>query len=228
MKPGRDARAQDGRPPGKAGPGRKRFLDWEADHRIRNSLQLVASLLSTEAREVGNTDAAACLKDAAARINAIARLHDSLSSASGEAVELTSYLEAICADVRVASGCDRRGVDLHVQGDAVWLASERALLIGLIVNELTTNAIKYAYPDGGGAVRVRVESEDAFAHYVVTVEDDGPGLVPGATSPDRLHGLQIIDRLASRLGGLLRVGSPRREHGLTVEVLVPRRAAGGR
>lgn len=179
------------------------MLAKEIHHRVKNGLQLVASLLSMQGRTSKIPEVRNALADAEMRVIAVARVYDHLSETAGVAtVELGSFLSELCASL-VASAPKH---SLSFQCDeALPAPSERAIYLGLIVNELVTNAVKYAYPDDGGAIIVRVRSErDDWLR--VEVIDHGVGLPDDGAPGDRIGlGAQLSEMLATLLGGKLRI-----------------------
>ncbi len=173
----------------------------EAHHRVKNSLQLVASMLANHARHSPDRALAGELTEAARRVVAVARLHEHLQDTPEGPVEVAGYLAEICGDLTATAGYgpDDQRVCLHSEN--AQLPAAEAIALGLIVNELVTNALKHAYPAGGGLIEVN------FAHLArglqLTVADHGVGL-PGA-GRQRLGGLglSLVHQFAARLKGLL-------------------------
>jgi two-component sensor histidine kinase len=181
----------------------KDLLLREIDHRVKNSLALVASLLGMQERTASSVEAKAVLAAASARLMSIARIHEQLyKSADIAIVEFDSYLAGLCDDL--VSSLGRAGkIDFGVDVDRLSLAVDRAVPLGLITVELVTNAIKHArHPSGLSTIRVTCRREDG--HFLLTVADDGPGLPEdfdaGATG--RL-GMRLVRTLVRQLGGSL-------------------------
>ena len=180
----------------------------ETSHRVKNSLGLVASLLELQARDADEIEVAMALREARARIDAIAEVHDRIWRSEEQAdVDLAELLPRIVAGLRPQAPEIR--VDLDVQ--PIALSSERAMSVGLLVTELVTNAFKHAYSDRRGVVRVsaRTTSKDAVE---LAVEDEGLGLPAGFDPSDRNRaslGLRVATSLAAQLGGRLAASSGR-------------------
>ncbi len=175
---------------------RRELLVREADHRIRNSLQLVASLLTLQRSRLKYPQAAAALDEAIARVSAVAESHRALhQSPDLRTVTLGRMLSDLCEHVgrlstTVAIGCSS---EPDIQLDA-----ERAIPLGLIVNELLTNAFRHAYPGGkGGMVRLRAASAGEF--FEITVSDDGVGMTEGQTGDRGGLGKTIINALVRQI-----------------------------
>ncbi len=177
----------------------REILVREADHRIKNSLQLVASLLTLQRSRLKLPEAVAALDQAIARVFTVAETHRALlESADLRTVVLGRMLADICEHLgqlsnTVAIGCT---CEAGIEMDA-----ERAIPLGLIVSELLTNAFRHAYPPGvRGMVRVRADREgDAIT---VTVSDEGVGIakdVEPAAGTERSLGSTIVQALLRQI-----------------------------
>ncbi len=155
----------------------------EVNHRVANSLQLITSLIEMQARRVADPGARLMLRQAAERVEAVTMVHRRLYTGDDvEFVEMDAYLTGLIDELERAThtadalqpvGCDvaRR---IALQADPLRVETDKAVPLGLIVNELVTNALKYAYPkDEPGQVRVNLRR--AGAALQLTVEDDGIG-----------------------------------------------------
>jgi two-component sensor histidine kinase len=193
----------------------KSLLLEEVAHRTKNDLTLIASLLTMQARSQADEAARTALEAAVGRIHTLAKAQDRLQlSDHGEAIDLGRYLEDICA----ALGELLRGVRpiaIRVRSDRVEIAPSQATSIGLIVNELVTNALKYAYPqDQGGTIEVTLDRADDG--LLLGVRDDGVGCPQDA--PEGI-GSRVIRLLAAQLNGeVSRRPAPR---GCAVSLRIP-------
>jgi two-component sensor histidine kinase len=183
----------------KAALDRHQVLLKEINHRVKNSLQIVSSMLHLQASTAGNDSVTAQLADASNRVSAIGRAYERLAyDADVENIDLGAYLQAVCADaINASSNCK-----LHFDGaDGIWLYADRAISLALIVNELVTNAVKYAFSNrDGGHIYVRLARQDANS-ALVSVRDDGIGLSPDFDlSLSKGLGMQIVTALAKQLG----------------------------
>jgi two-component sensor histidine kinase len=153
--------------------GRDQLLLKEVNHRIGNSLQIVSAVLQLQAMGSENPEVTHGLQAASGRIAAIARAHQRLSASDTiETLDLGSYLTAVCEDI-----CDATpGCEIAVAAAAgIHLASDKAFHVVLLVNELITNAAKYAYPSGHCRIWVGT-ARGADDITVVSVRDEGIGL----------------------------------------------------
>ncbi|MFN3399227.1 MAG: sensor histidine kinase [Ferrovibrio sp.] len=176
------------------------LLAQEIDHRVMNSLQLVSGLLTLQSKAQPDGDTKLQLMQAAGRVNMIAMVHRHiyLTEGIGE-TNCRGYLQRVCHDLSAIPQAVGRG-DIEVTSDDATLATDQIVALGLIVNELLTNAIKY------GEGRISVDFIASQNGCVLTVGDEGPGLPEGKPPPSR-HGLgmTVIAALVTRLKGELKV-----------------------
>jgi len=195
----------------------QKVLLEEINHRAKNSLQLVSSMLQLQAKGVGDAEIGKHLAVAAGRVSAVGRLYARLAHDSNlERIDLGAYLREVCRDLE--SSQPQCGVHAEVMND-IPFAPEKAVHLGLIVNELVTNACKYAYPGGtGGQVWVCVVREAEIVR--MSVRDEGVGL-PHDYIADSTNGLgmRIVRSLTSQLGASLSIN--RRTPGTEFVLVVP-------
>jgi two-component sensor histidine kinase len=172
----------------------------EVNHRVGNSLQLIASLLTLQSSASKGGDVKAALADATGRVLAVAQLHRRLyTSDDVKQVSVDQYLTGLVEDLR-RSAENNQLAQLTIEVDPINVHPDRAVAIGVIVNELVTNAQKYAYPEGKGPIRVQLKSQGA-SEARVTVEDDGAGYPESdAPAPTGL-GQRIVNAMAAKLDG---------------------------
>lgn len=178
------------------------LLLQEVNHRVANSLQIIASLTSLQEGTLSDPAARAVLAAVRHRVAAVAQVHRRLyTSADVRTVALNDYLGGLLAEISRSvetAHIDFRAVPLEVPPD-------RAVSLGVILSELVTNALKYAYPDlrQGGPIRVTLGREGDSG--LLRVEDDGVGGA-GAEFPSGTGlGRRIVQSMASAIGGLVEV-----------------------
>jgi two-component sensor histidine kinase len=193
------------------------MMATEIDHRVMNSLQLVSGLLSMQSRSHSEDDVATQLKQAANRVSAIARVHQHIYLSEGiEHVDVAQYLQRVCADLSEMLQSSGRG-EIEVSGVGVKLPTARIVAIGLIINELVTNAIKY----GQGQVAVRFS--DTGSGFRLDVCDEGPGLTAAQPlAPGRGFGMKMVRLLVDQMKGELSHGPQDNGRGLRMSVNFPR------
>jgi two-component sensor histidine kinase len=179
---------------------RAEVLLAEVNHRVANSLQLVAVLVRMQTNSVTDTAAKDALRETQSRINAISLIHKSLYT-SGDVtnVALNDYLGAMLSNLETAMKKDGYTAILKFYLEPISLPTDASVSLGVAVQELVTNAFKYAYPDDKpGEVRVRLKRlGDGKAE--LTVEDDGVGIAPNATHAGTGLGSKIIRTMATTL-----------------------------
>ena len=168
----------------------------EVNHRVANSLQLISSLIELQARKIIDKDAQDMLRRAAERVDAVALVHRRLYTSNDvEFVDMDQYLAGLIDELRRAVETEERRGDIQLDVEPIRVETDKAVSIGLIVNELVTNALKYAYPDGGGPIRV-VFAKRAGAEVQLVVEDDGIGYPDGAAPRGSGLGAMIVNAMA--------------------------------
>ena len=167
------------------------MLLHELAHRVANNFASVASLIRRRANLVDDAEARSVLNEAVEQVMVLARVHSRLRTAGDDvSLDAKSFLEELCDDLKALIA---RSEPLAIECTAVsrCLSVSQAIPLGLIVNELVTNAVKYAFPDGRpGTIRVSLE-EEAGGHLCLGVEDDGVGLRSGRAQGTGL-GLDLL------------------------------------
>jgi two-component sensor histidine kinase len=198
---------------------RYQVLLREVNHRVKNSLQVVTSMLLLQANAVGDPDLSERLNEAASRVNAVGRAYERLAyTADYEKIDLIEYLRQIVGDLEpTVAPCT---ITFAASG-AIQFAADRAILVGLIVTELASNAGKYAYPDGaGGPIWVTVQLQSDKQTILVSVRDQGTGLPLdfNPASSKRL-GSRLVNALSKQVGGEL--SRPTSPAGANFTLLIP-------
>ena len=167
----------------------------EVNHRIANSLQLISSLIELQARRIADPAARDMLKHAADRVEAVTMVHRRLyTSGDVEAVAMDQYLAGLVEELGRLSVSDERRIDVKLAAEPIRVHTDKAVSLGLIVNELVTNALKYAYPDRDGEIRVRFARENGAITLVV--EDDGVGTQASSVPKGSGLGTMIVNAIA--------------------------------
>lgn len=197
----------------------KDLLLREVNHRIMNSLQLLSSVLALQRRRILDPEARSQFEQARRRIQALAMVHRRLHRRdTTELVEFGHFLEELCADVARTLGSDERPMPVEVTADPVEISADKVIPLALIVNELLTNAFKYALPRTG-ARSLRVAAvRDAGGMLIVSVSDNGPGLPPDFEQRAGL-GVKLVQTLLLQLRGTMETASD--STGTTMTVIVP-------
>jgi len=167
----------------------------ELQHRVKNNLQLIVSFLALQNRRSESEETRQRIAAAMDRVMAIGLAHDQLSfKDSASSVYMRDYLTALCANINP----QQARISLSVQVENASMPLDRAVPVGLIVNELVTNSAKYAFGDNGGIIAISFRVNESLGEAEVVVEDNGRGVQearPGG------FGLRLVDMLADQLGG---------------------------
>jgi two-component sensor histidine kinase len=175
----------------------RELLLREVNHRVGNSLQIIASLLHLQANSATQDDVKAALTNAMGRVAAVAQVHRRLyTSQDLKSVLLNQYLEALLDDLRRSAEGNRMS-RLTLKAEPIEIDPDRAVAIGIIANELVMNAVKYAYPDGAGPIHVdlRLEGND----IVLSIGDDGVGTNVKSDPRSTGMGQRIVSAMATKL-----------------------------
>src|SRR5271163_4600662 len=183
---------------------RHQFLVKEMNHRVKNSLGLVVSMLRLQARENIDPEFAQQLEDATLRVGAIARVHEQLYQSSDvERFDVGRYIEAICKDL----GASFAQCEIHVQAQpGIVISTDRAISSALIVNELVSNAAKHAYQNqDAGNVWVNIATT-GVDNFFIAIRDEGGGLPEGFQFGEgKGLGARMVRALAEQLNASLEV-----------------------
>lgn len=195
----------------------------EMNHRVANSLALVTSLLRLQASSAQHEETRQVLQETQNRISAIAGMHRSLySNDKISTVDMKPYIAALVNDLSETVGTPQSKATISVELDDIEMAADKAVTVGMIVTELATNALKYAYTeDQAGEIRVvfrRLDEKSAR----LAVEDDGTGI--GNSTPGKGGGsstglgTRIVRSMASAIGSGIEY--PERTVGTVAQVVV--------
>ncbi|MEI6203351.1 MAG: histidine kinase dimerization/phosphoacceptor domain -containing protein [Enhydrobacter sp.] len=182
----------------------KAILLQEVQHRVANSLQIIASILMQSARKVQSEETRGHLRDAHSRLMSIAEVQRHLAASRLGDVELRPYLVQLCKSLSASMIHDAKVLSIEVVVDDSVTQADISVSLGLIVTELVINALKHAFP-GHRAGKIVVEYGSHGANWTLSVRDNGIGMQPA--SADRKPGLgtNIVEALAKRLDAEVQV-----------------------
>jgi two-component sensor histidine kinase len=169
----------------------------ELQHRVKNDLQAVISLIGMESRRTGSDEARRILEELRGRIETLRLAHSRLYEASQVGtVELGGYLRELCGNFVALYGRRPAGpIVLNARTDEVYVSHDVAVSVGLIVNEFITNSAKHAFPKRAGTITLDLRAPQSGS-IELRLADDGVGLAPKGT---RSSGLKLIEMLARQL-----------------------------
>ncbi len=197
---------------------RNAMLMQEIDHRVKNSLQVVASMLRLQGRRVTDGEAGKALVAARQRVMAIAAVHEQLYRASGtDMVNVGVFLKGLCASLAQNKPDNIAAVEVSVKDGDLYLPSAKAMQMGVIVSELVANSFKHAYPprQQGG---VHVEAFTTDGDICLRIRDAGVGMAFGNAGGTGL-GMRLVRGVVDQLGATMTMGPGT---GTALEVRIPR------
>ncbi|WP_394825772.1 sensor histidine kinase [Pendulispora albinea] len=198
----------------------REILLQEVHHRVKNNLQVISSLINIQLRKLEERASRSALEECQTRVQAIALIHEKLYQFQDYArVPFSEYAKSLAGNVLHAAGIAPANISLELAVEDLTIAVDRAIPCGLVLNELMTNALKHAFPDGRcGTIRVTL-SRLGGGFLRLSVRDDGIGL-PADTDFRRTGslGLQLVSTLAEQLEGTVSVHN---ELGTTFELTFP-------
>ncbi|PTQ91057.1 sensor histidine kinase [Agitococcus lubricus] len=180
----------------------------EVYHRVKNNLQVIQSLLNMESRVLTEEPARIALADIASRVSAMALVHEKLyQSGNLSRLSLAEYLRDLVKQLQHAGSIDSRRISISLAIDDIRMGIDTAIPLGLLINELVTNSLKHAFPEGRmGHISIRVEQQKEG--MLLTIKDDGIGLPPDfVLERTRSMGLKLTRSLAKQLNGTVTMHS---------------------
>jgi two-component sensor histidine kinase/sensor domain CHASE-containing protein len=182
----------------------KEILLKEIHHRVKNNLQVISSLLDLQARAAHDEETRRLLSESQGRVRSMALIHERLYGSGSDAVNFADYARDLVAHLRHSLSGDSERVAVAVDIAEAALDMDLSVPCGLVINELLTNALKHAFPDGrAGSVVVSLRRRPGGS-LELRVADDGVGLPPGVDpeKPSTL-GLRIVNILCAQMRGTL-------------------------
>ena len=181
----------------------KDVLLQEMQHRVANSLQIIASILLLKARAVSSEETRQHLKDAHQRVMSVAEVQRHLHTSEGiDQIEVSSYLTKLCGSLASSMVGESQPIAVKVMADTGMIGSDKAVSLGLIVTELVINAVKYAFPVAKEDAMILVTYEIDVLDWKLTVSDNGVG--KAATPPGQQGlGTAIVQALVKQLDAVM-------------------------
>ena len=194
----------------------KSILLQEVQHRVANSLQIIASVLMQSARNVQSEETRTHLRDAHSRVMSIATLQKQLAATRLGDVELRPYFTQLCESLGASMIRDHDRQTIEVHTDESVVQADVSVSLGLIVTELVINALKHAFPGGRGG-KIRVDYLSHGPNWTLSVGDDGVGIPEDLASAAPGLGTSIVEALAKQLHARVHVADAR--PGTTVSII---------
>jgi chemotaxis protein methyltransferase CheR len=209
----------------------KEMLLQEMQHRVANSLQIIAAILLLKARTVQSEETRLHLRDAHQRVMSVAAVQQQLlASTPGVPIEMGSYLSRLCDSLAASLVDESRPISLEVHAEGSTASSAEAVSIGLIATELVINAFKHGFPGERASGRIEVAYDAAESSWRLAVSDNGIGSAaaegpsafensnaePGSPEPSPGLGTIIVEALAKQLDARVKIS--RSPHGTTASI----------
>jgi two-component sensor histidine kinase len=194
----------------------KAILLQEVQHRVANSLQIIASVILQSARKSQSDETRTHLKDAHSRVMSVAALQQQLAASRLGEVALRPYFDQLCLSVGASMIRDHDQLSLRVDCDDSAVDADISISLGLIVTELVINSLKHAFPGGRQGI-ITVSYKAHGPNWILAVADDGVGMPTDAASATPGLGTSIVEALANQLNARVRVNSG--HPGTTVSVI---------
>lgn len=195
----------------------KEWLLKEIQHRVRNNLQIIISLLNTQSQYLDNADAIAAIKNSQNRMYAMSLLHQQLYQPENLGqIDMSRYITDLISYMKSSFDSTSR-INFRTDNDPIQLDVAQAVPIGLILNEAISNAIKYAFPHGRkGTIQLALKKEDAV-YCTLHIADDGTGIQqPPPEEATASLGMSLMQGLAGQLDATYEHSST--AHGVTIDL----------
>ena len=181
----------------------KEILLQELQHRVANSLQIIASVLMQSARRVQSEETRLHLRNAHHRVISIATLQRQLMISSRDGVELRPYFTGLCNSIGASMIDEEGGITLRSTTDGSLATANQSTSLGLIVTELVINALKHAFPGGNSHGKILVDYHAEGAGFHLSVSDNGVGIAASDEPTTPGLGSGIVSALARHLGAIV-------------------------
>jgi len=201
----------------RASLGEKEILLKEIHHRVKNNLQVISGLLDFQAHHIDDPHVRELYRDSQNRVITMAIIHEELYNSSNlSEVDLEEYIRELCGNLMISYGADKDRITLDIRADKAEIVVDTAIPLGLIINELITNCLKHAFPDGRRGTISLTFNQLRNKDYVLTVVDDGVGM-PASIDIDNSStiGMQLVTVMVRQLGGTIEVA---REKGTRFDI----------
>jgi len=180
----------------------KEILLKEIHHRVKNNMQIISSLINLQSDYATDEATVKMFEDSKNRIRSMALIHEKLYMSDDiSLIEFSKYIKSLTSKLLEFYSSKARLITINVISDNITMDIDYAIPCGLIINELVSNAIKYAFPNGNDG-NITIQMHQKGENYVLSVEDDGVGFPQGINfSNPKTLGLQIVHTLTLQLGG---------------------------
>ncbi len=180
----------------------KEILLKEIHHRVKNNMQVISSLLSLQAKQVRDPNGRELIRESQNRVMSIALVHEKLyQSKSLARIDFSDYIRKVAENLFQSYGVPKAKIGLVINAENTYLPISKAIPLGLILNELLSNSLKYAFPENRAGV-ISIDFSSSGAQYILNFRDDGIGLPEGIDlDHTETLGLQLVSSLAQQIQG---------------------------
>ncbi len=181
----------------------KEVLLREIHHRVKNNMQIISSLLNLQIQFEDLDETVGVLKESQGRVKSMAIIHEKLyQSSSLDNINFREYIEKLILDIFYSYGILNSSIESVLDINAIYLNIDTAIPLGLIINELVTNSVKYAFPKLSGKISIKLKSN--HDQMELTIADNGIGIPEGVDLENsKTLGLQLVNSLVNQLEGKL-------------------------
>lgn len=188
----------------------------EIHHRVKNNLQIISSLLSLQSKNMGDDAAKDAISESRNRVKSMSLIHEQLYQEEAiSGVEMKDYISRLVKSLTSSYGIDMEQIEVNIDSDQLLLDVDSAIPLGLIINELVSNSIKYAFPQQQqGAILISLK--EMMNELQLIVKDTGVGL-NADTKPQQSFGLNMVNSLMRKLKAEMKVVN---DNGTTIELVI--------
>jgi len=182
----------------------KELLVREIHHRVKNNLQIISSLLNLQSRYVTDEVSLQVLRESENRVKSISMVHEGLYRSNDLSnINFKRYIENLVTQLTISYGLDQTGIVIKMDIMDISLSIDTAVPVGLLIMEILTNSIKYAFPDGHG--NIYLEFSRINSQFILNLQDDGVGFSQDKLNTNESLGMQLIRSLSEQLDSEIKI-----------------------
>lgn len=182
----------------------KELLVREIHHRVKNNLQIISSLMNLQSRYVTDEVSLQVLRESENRVKSISMVHEGLYRSNDLSnINFKHYIENLVTQLTISYGLDQTNIGIKMDIMDISLSIDTAVPVGLLITEILTNSIKYAFPEGEGNICLEFSRVDG--HFLLNLQDDGVGFSKDMLDTNESLGMQLIRSLSEQLDSELKI-----------------------
>lgn len=176
----------------------KELLVREIHHRVKNNLQIISSLMNLQSRYVTDEVSLQVLRESENRVKSISMVHEGLYRSNDLSnINFKQYIENLVTQLTISYGLDQTNIGIKMDIMDISLSIDTAVPVGLLITEILTNSIKYAFPEGEGNICLEFSRVDGY--FLLNLQDDGVGFSTDKLDTNESLGMQLIRSLSEQL-----------------------------